>query len=278
MIKKTDNFFVIHNFNTIPDQLLQYCNNYIVYDASTDEKILKQLEHENIKRIHIENTGHNITSYFSYFAEFYDELPEVICILKGNLIGRHCTKEYFEKVYDNHYFTYLYEDKLSREKFDKSGYEKSQGLSFLATESHYIEKNNSWYVDSPNHPHRFFDNLDDLLRCIYVDPVIPYACVFAPGACYVVTREQVKKHTKEFYLNLNKIMNYGLNPNFPSEAHHVERILPILFESSYKENTWMNSSAAFDEKLVEYAKKVAFNDSLRGKRFKRIRKLLLRGK
>ena len=30
-MNKTDNFFVIHNFNTVPDELIELCQDYILY-------------------------------------------------------------------------------------------------------------------------------------------------------------------------------------------------------------------------------------------------------
>ena len=65
----------------------------------------------------VENTGHNITSYFSYFAEHYDSLPEVLCLLKGNMIGRHCSMEFFQQVCQNKSFTFLYEEKQYWDKY-----------------------------------------------------------------------------------------------------------------------------------------------------------------
>ena len=29
-MNKTDNFFVIHNFNTVPDELIELCQDYII--------------------------------------------------------------------------------------------------------------------------------------------------------------------------------------------------------------------------------------------------------
>ena len=36
-MRKTDNFFVISNYNTDPSYLIDYCNDYIVYDHFTNE-------------------------------------------------------------------------------------------------------------------------------------------------------------------------------------------------------------------------------------------------
>lgn len=238
--RKTDTFFVIDNFNTVPTEIISYCNNYIVYDASTDDSIPEQLRDNGIFFKKIPRTGHNISTYFRFFIEFYDRLPSVMCLTKGHMIGRHCSKEFFERVYDNKYFTYLYEDKVVKLK---------KGVNFLAMENMYLERNNSWYVSSDQHPHVYFDNFNRLLHFIYKNPVVPEYCVFSPGACYIITKDQVLKHSKEFYANLNKIMTYGLQPNFPSEAHQIERMLPIIFTANYTENEWMNDELRFEEKL-----------------------------
>lgn len=282
-MKKTDNFFLIHNFNTVPEELLSYCRDYLVVDASTDERIPGLMEEKGIRFIQVENTGHNITTYFDFFGEQFDTLPQVMCICKGNMLGRHCSREYFDRVYNNRYFTYLYEDRESRARFAKKGScGRGQDLplsdiSSLVSECQYIEENTSWYVDSPNHPHRYFDDFDELLRFIYKDPVIPRYCLFSPGACYILRREQVRKHSPAFYRNLNKLMNYGLDPSFPSEAHMIERMLPVIFEASYEENEWMQDEAAFDRKLTEREAVMQKKELEKGRRFRRLRRMLGRG-
>ena len=273
---KTTNFFLIHNFNTIPENLLEYCNDYLIMDASNDESIVKSLNEKKLNTIHIPNTGHNITSYFNFFAEQYSNLPEIVCLCKGNMLERHMSKEYFDRVYNNTWFTYLYEEKQFRNKYTKISDNPSsdEGIASLVTESQFIEKNTSWYVDSPNHPHRYFDNLDDLLLFIYQDPILPRYCLFSPGACYIVRREQILKHSRQFYLNLNKIMNYGMNPSFPAEAHMVERLLPTIFESAYLENPWMNDEYSFDQKLDKRITIIQKKDEWKSKRLKKLRLLL----
>ena len=80
-MKKTNNFFLIHNFNTIPDELIAMCQDYVIYDCSADNTVKEKLHNGQYNVIDVENTGHNITTYFSFFDEHYDELPEVICLL-----------------------------------------------------------------------------------------------------------------------------------------------------------------------------------------------------
>jgi hypothetical protein len=276
-MNKTTNFFVIHNFNTVPTELLEYCKDYVIYDCSTDNEVKEKLHSANLNVIDIENTGHNITTYFKYFADNYDSLPEVICLLKGNMIGRHCSKEFFDQVYDNKSFTFLYDEKQYWDKFAKfkeNGEKNEPDTTFLAMENVYVEKNNAWYVDSPNHPKKYFNDPDDLLRFIYKKPMIPQYFMFASGACYIVRKEQILRHSKEFYINLNKIMNYALDPSFPSEAHQMERILPIIFTSLSEENEWMNDEKSFDAKLPECSAYIQYKYENRPRKFKRLRKAL----
>lgn len=276
-MSKTKNFFVIHNFNTIPVELLELCEDYVIYDCSTNQEIKDKLHAMKLNVKDVENTGHNITSYFSFFDEYYDNLPEVICLLKGNMIGRHCSKEFLESVYDNKNFTFLYDEKQYWDRFSKFDAQQQKneiGNTFLAMENVYVEKNDSWYVESENHPKKYFNDVDDLLRFIYKNPMIPQYCMFSPGACFIVRKEQILKHSREFYRNLNKLMNYGVAPNFPSEAHQVERILPIIFTSLCEVNEWMNEEEAFDKKLPECSAYIQYKYDNRPRRFKKLRKML----
>ncbi len=276
-MEKSSNFFLIHNFNTVPDELLALCSDYLIYDCSTDTDTKQKLHDRNLSVKDVANTGHNITTYFSFFDEYYDNLPEVICLLKGNMIGRHCSMEFFRQVMDNKSFTFLYDEKQYWDKFAKFDGENQKneaGNTFLAMENVYVEKNTSWYVESPNHPKKYFNDVDDLLRFIYKKPMIPQYFMFSPGACYIIRREQVLSHSREFYRNLNKLMNYGMNPGFPSEAHQVERILPILFTSLSETNEWMDDEIAFENKLPECSAYIQYKYDNRPRKFKKLRKLL----
>ncbi len=262
-MKQTDNFFLIHNYNTVPTELLERCNDYLIMDASDDENVRNQLDALELHVQHITNTGHNITSYFTWIADRLEEgnLPEVVALCKGNMIGRHCSAEYFDRVYDNKWFTYLYEERDMRDRYSKAtketldrnnGKDPSEGsIARLVTESHYLEDNNSWYMQEDSHPKRYFARYDDLLRFIYRDPIIPKEVMFAPGACYIVRQEQLQLHRPAFYRNLNKLQNYTIEPAFPAEAYIIERILPIIWEEQYEVNPWMEDETAFDRKLLE---------------------------
>lgn len=273
-MEKSSNFFLIHNYNTVPLELLEFCKDYLIIDASDQEEVRQELERRGLHTEYVKNTGHNITSYFSYFADHFEELPEVLCLCKGNMLGRHCSRAYFERVYQNTYFTYLYEDRDSRAIFSKTADKGEERIASLVSECQYIEKNSSWYAESENHPNKYFDDFDELLTFIYQDPVIPKYCLFSPGACYIVRREQIRKNSPAFYRNLNRIMNYGLEPNFPSEAHMIERMLPLIFETACPVQLWMEDEAMFEKELSRLELKMKEKKARPGGKLQKIKNIL----
>ncbi len=93
----------------------------------------------------------------------------------------------FREVYDNKSFTFLYDEKQYWDRYakftngEKETKKNAVGTTFLAMENVYVEKNDSWYADSPNHPKKYFNDVDDLLRFIYKYPMIPQYLAFSPG-------------------------------------------------------------------------------------------------
>ncbi|WP_022756597.1 DUF3431 domain-containing protein [Butyrivibrio fibrisolvens] len=267
-MNKTDTFFLIHNYNSDPKELLEYCKDYLIIDCSDDSKTPDILKSSGYNYITLPNTGQNITSYFHFFIDNYDSLPDHIALLKGHIIGRHVSKDYFDRVYDNKWFTYLYQEQNMWAKYGKGGDENS--IASLLSEDGYLELNNSWYMNQ-NHEYRYFYNIDDFYRFVYTDPVIPRYCTFSPGGCYIVSREQILKNSKTFYKNLNKLMEYKKEVNFPAEAFLIERLLPWIFTSRLKTNPWMEDEEEFDDMLTKCEESVNLYrewNSLHLKRFR----------
>ena len=259
-MEKSNNFFLIHNYNTIPDDLIARCENHLIMDASDNPAVRNALqERKDLHIRQIENTGHNLTSYFSYFAENAEVLPEVLCLCKGNMIGRHVSGEYFDRAMHNTWFTYLYEEREMRARYSRptatmleanNGKDISEGsIANLLTECQFTEENSSWYMQTGTHPCRYFTEYDSLLTFVYKDPILPKIIAFAPGGCYIVRGDQVRRHGAAFYRNLNKLMDYTMDPAFPAEAYLVERMMPLFFESNYEVQPWMEDEAWFDEEI-----------------------------
>lgn len=175
-MKKTDTFFIISNYNTDPEKYLEYCEDYHIYDQSPDSKIREQLRAKYTKISFVENTGHNISDYFRYFIDNYDNLPAYMMLAKGNMIGRHISQEFFDRVYNNKYYTFLYDDR---------GYVEKCGVAYQLYDGAFLEFNNSWYVSARTHT--YFTNFNDLLTFVFKNPIVPKWLLFSPGACYIVS-------------------------------------------------------------------------------------------
>ena len=284
---QSDAFFFFFFYNTVPDQLLSYCrpDNYAIVDCSDDGATPQKLQYGGYRVSFVPNTGHNITTYFAWFAAHYDALPPLVLTGKGNMIGRHVSAEYMDRVCGNTWFTYLYEERAARARYAKPSADPSAippqwhgsetipvnvsaqprtaanrhkhgngqdacSIAFLATESHFLERNTSWYMDQPTHLWEYFGTYDELLTFLYRDPVLPRYVEFSPGACYILTRDQIRQHPPVFYRNLNRLMDYTLTPGFPAEAYLIERMLPVIYAERYEVNPWMNDETHFLRKIA----------------------------
>ncbi|MDA8130456.1 MAG: DUF3431 domain-containing protein [Elusimicrobia bacterium] len=239
-IKKTDTFFVISNFNTDPERYLSYCEDYLIYDQSTDPAMRTVLEEKYRKISFVENTGHNISDYFRFFRDRYEDLPAWMLLGKGNMIGRHVSEEFFERVYSNKRYTFLYDDRANSDQ---------PGVAYQLYDGAFLEINNSWYV--PFRTHRYFSSYNALLRFVFKDPIIPEWVMFSPGACHIVSAEQVRKYPKAFYENMRYLVSYTY---FPSEAHQVERMMNLIFGANYELNPHMREEKVFQAALAEQEK------------------------
>ena len=236
-MKKTDTFFIISNYNTDPERYLDYCEDYHIYDQSTDPELKDKLKSKYEKISFVENTGHNISDYFRFFIDRYDDLPPNMMLAKGNMIGRHISQEFFDRVYANKYYTCLYDDR---------GYADKLGVAYQLYDGAFLEINNSWYALTKEH--RYFENFNDLLTFVFKNPIIPKWVLFSPGACYIVSKKQVTKYPKVFYENLKTLVSYTY---FPSEAYQVERMLHIIFGGNYELNERMLEREVFKEKIEQ---------------------------
>jgi len=234
-MKKTSTFFVISNFNTDPLQYLQYCENYIIYDQSTDNEIKTKLLNENLNTLFVENSGHSITNYFLYFIDHYESLPDFMMLLKSNIIGRHISQNFFNRVYMKKNYTFLYDDR---------NFKENPGIAYQLYDGAFLEINNAWYKNAK--PYKYFETYNDLLRFVFKNPIVPKWLIFSPGACYIVSKEQVIQYPKAFYENLKYLVSYTY---FPSEAYHVERMLHLIFCGVYEINDHMKNKVRFMEEL-----------------------------
>jgi hypothetical protein len=156
------------------------------------------------------NVGSNIYDYFDYIIKNYDNLPDVIMFTKGNMLERHITPEEFEKVRHNTTLTPLL---TMNHKTEMPVCYYEDGL--------YYEINNYWY----KHEHLVREEVFNWLKW-YLKIEDKKYLGFAPGACWIVPRENILKNSLYFYMNLKDAVSHDGNP---AEAHLIERSLYYIW-------------------------------------------------
>jgi hypothetical protein len=220
---KSDAFFVITDYNHLPQDLSEswvpkYTKNYLIYD-----KAGRWEENKNIKTQI--NVGHNIYDMFDFILENYDNLPEIICFVKGNVIPRHCGEEKFSKIIHNKEYTPI--ENYSREV---EGYYPG-AYSFVDENDNYHENSNEVnYTASVIHPGKYFNNYQSFLNEIFENPKVGQYIKFPPGGCHLVTRENILKYNKHFYENARMWVSWDVRPG---EAFLFERFCTIIFNSDW---------------------------------------------
>lgn len=156
------------------------------------------------------NVGSNIFDYMSYIVDNYDNLSDVTLFGKTNMLERHITKEEFDKVVNNKTFTPL----LTKNH-------KIDGVINYYEDGLYYEVNSSWYF---HHYDKHYSNYGEVAKELGLPN--PKYLGFAPGACYIVPKASIHKHSKEYY---SKIKNMVSRSENPAEAHAIERSLYNLW-------------------------------------------------
>ena len=147
-----------------------------------------------------------------WIVKNYDDLPPITLFGKANMLERHITKEEFDRVVNNKTLTPLLTQ--NHKTYLPVCYYES-GL--------YCEVNNSWYFNK--HQHKHFSSYNEFADIMGL-PKPEYLC-FAPGACYIVPKENILKRSKEFYQKLLSFVDYCQEP---AEAHAIERALYTIWK------------------------------------------------
>jgi hypothetical protein len=175
------NFLCISNYNNDLSWLSDYPNPHLIYDKTwaggvTDNDNSGLIPPSNLKEkypnYNITNgdpNGYNISDYMTFIIDHYDNLPDVVCFVKGNTIGRHVSKEVFDRLINNKCFTPI-EDWKSH---DPNQQALLNGYAMISCDGGWMETNDSWYLNHPKHPTKYFKNYNDFLRFCFKDPILP---------------------------------------------------------------------------------------------------------
>lgn len=194
--------FIISRYNHDLSWLKEYTTDYVLYDRSPQP--LKEA-------IVVPNLGSDISDKFKFIIDNYDSLPDVGFYIKANIF-KYITREEFDQVKDNKTFTPL----LTKNHKEKEGicwYNK--GI--------YCEINDFWYLGS--HKCKSYNSMWEIIDLLGLKGK-PYL-EFAPGSNYILPKENILKHSKEFYIKLKSYLDWDI---YPGEAQICERGLWYLWQ------------------------------------------------
>jgi hypothetical protein len=93
----------------------------------------------------------------------------------------------------------------------------------------FLEINNSWYF---NHvQHKYFNNTNNFLQEVFVNPELPEYIRFSPGGNYIIPKNTILKYSKNFYEQIRKILSWDV---VVGESHLIERCIHTFFTCDYE--------------------------------------------
>ena len=228
VIKSSDQFFCISHFNGDISWVKNIKkDNYIIYNKSGSN-----IDHITNNNISIDNVGYNIYSYLKFIIHNYENLPSVTVFCKDNIFTRHISIELFLRLINRKSFTSLETDS-TRCDFP---------VNLNISDNGFVEINNSWYKFS--YPRKFFSEYNEFYSYIFKDYNLPDFVRFAPGANFIVPKENILLRSKNFYKNLLKFIDYA---KLSCESHFLERSLNTIFNSNVQSSDIMNNEISNEE-------------------------------
>lgn len=190
--------FIVSRYNQDIDWIKEYSDDVILYDRS--EKPLEGA-------IVVPNIGSDIYDKLTFIIDNYENLPQIAVYTKANL-WKYISKGEFDSL-DKRAFCPLLTQHHGTH-LPVSYY--SGGM--------YHEINNFWYLH--HHKAQKADELIDFLGIRNKDYL-----AFAPGSNYILPRENILKHSKEYYQKLRSYLEWD---RYPGEAQIIERSLYYIWQ------------------------------------------------
>ena len=198
--------YIISRYNHDMSWVKKYTNDYVLYDRSDEPQKGAFV---------VPNIGSDIYDKLTYIIDNYDRLPDVAVYTKANIF-KYITEEEFDKIKDNKTFTPI----LTQ---NHRTYSDSSGQVNYYKDGMYYERNDYWYL--LEHPTKNVRHTQELKKLLGLDGLqyVP----FAPGSNYIVPKENILKHSKEFYEKLRSYIDWAV---YPGEAQLIERGLYLLWK------------------------------------------------
>lgn len=197
--------WVVSRYNHDMSEIWPYIGrDYILYDRS-------ECPLPEVNTIIVPNIGSDIYDKFTYIIDNYEKLPDTVCLIKANLF-KYITEEEFIEVEKNTTFTPL----LTQNH-------KTYLPICYYQDGMYWEINNMWYLSSHPCKNKMIPyELQEILGIGGMEYV-----PFAPGSNYILPKENILKHSKEFYKKLRSYLEWEV---YPGEAQIIERSLYTLWK------------------------------------------------
>lgn len=238
-MSKNEIFFCISNYNNDLRELISFGYDYIIYDKTHSGGIEDNFYNSNVPKSDLHKyinpnkiiksslNGYNIYDYIKFIVDNYDQIPERVAFLKGNVIGRHVSKSFFVDSLSKKGFVGLSEQKPPYIN-DKNT--NSNGSYILTPDNQYLEKNTSYYLFQKNHPIKYFYSTKHFCNFCFKNYVFFPYINFIPGACFIVDKGNIIQYPRIFYENL---LNFLTHHRVPGESFLLERLLPIIFLNKF---------------------------------------------
>ena len=210
---------IVSSFNHDLSWLPRYSDNYLIFERGRGSGLPSTIDRDKVR--FVTNNGSNFKDYFSFIIENYDNLPEVVYLIKGNVFPRHVRQHVFD--------TYTNQTE-SCSIFDRKKHHVHFPLDFFDSNNKYCEMNSDWFVHT-GVPWKYFQDLDSFFQHFDKSLKPKMYTRFSIGAQYIVTRELVKKIPKQMYEGLFEIVSHGGLPiGYTAECYIVERGLERLWQ------------------------------------------------
>lgn len=212
--------WIISRYNHDISYLPKYTNDYVLYDRSEEP-----LEGSIV----VPNIGSDIYDKFTYIIDNYDNLPEVAVYTKANIF-KYITEEEFDLIKDNTTFTPILTQNHKEVLQDYGMPEPGKPFSYYE-DGMYYELNYPSYLRSnktrePIWSYAETFKIFSLVKLLGLDQM-KYT-PFAPGSNYILPKENILQHPKEFYEELREYLKWD---RYPGEAMIIERGLYSLWKT-----------------------------------------------
>ncbi len=224
---KNEHFFCISHFNGNIEWISNIGkNNYIIYNKS-GKNLPEEINHINIK-----NVGYNLYSYLKFIIDNYNNLPKIIVFCKDNVFSRHVDLDLFKNLLKRNTFTTI-EENVNYYNFP---------VVLKTSDYGFTEINSSWYKNK--YPRLFFKDFNSFYQYIFKNVEKPHFLRFAPGANYIVPKDNILLRSRNFYRNL---LNFIIHSQFSCESHFLERSLYTVWNSNLESSEKMDEIIDINE-------------------------------